>query len=99
MVFPGDDEVIASLLLPVSMLIRLLFPTLLRPMKANSGSSLAGHWLILELLHTKVAVLTIMVGAFSDEAMIIEGEGFALKKTGKFYDYCKFNLLIEIELS
>ena len=42
-VFPGVADVLARPDLPVSMLIRLLLPTLLRPMKANSGKFPSGH--------------------------------------------------------
>lgn len=49
MVFPGVDEVQASPLRAVSMLIRLLLPTLLLPIKAYSGLSPAGQW-VTELL-------------------------------------------------
>ena len=52
MVFPGVAEVLASLLLWVSMLIRLDLPTLLLPIKAYSGKWLWGHWLTMALLMT-----------------------------------------------
>lgn len=55
MVFPGIDEVIANLLWRVSMLIRLDFPTLERPMKAYSGFPSMGHFDISVLLITKRA--------------------------------------------
>ena len=43
LVFPGVPEVFAMFFLFTNMLMRLLLPTLLRPMKANSGLSGAGH--------------------------------------------------------
>ena len=42
LVFPGVEEVIASFLLPQSMLIRDDLPTLDLPMRANSGRTLPG---------------------------------------------------------
>ena len=45
MVFPGVADVMASPLRPVSMLMRLDFPTLERPMKAYSGNVPPGHFL------------------------------------------------------
>jgi hypothetical protein len=42
-VFPGVDDVFASLLLLVSILIRLDLPTLERPIKAYSGLLSDGH--------------------------------------------------------
>ena len=45
MVFPGVDDVMASPLRRVSMLIRLLFPTFERPINAYSGLPFtSGHW-------------------------------------------------------
>ena len=43
MVFPGVAEVMANPFRPVSMLMRLDFPTFERPMKAYSGRFPAGH--------------------------------------------------------
>ena len=42
-VFPGVDEVLANADRPVNILIKLLFPTLLLPIKAYSGIIVAGH--------------------------------------------------------
>jgi len=49
-VLPGVAEVLASFLLPVSILMRLDLPTLERPMKAYSGQWCSGHWLMRALL-------------------------------------------------
>ena len=57
MVFPGFDDVMARRPLLVSEFIRLLLPTLLRPIKANSGKLVCGHWLSDELLDKNEAVL------------------------------------------
>ena len=54
-VFPGVAEVIASLRLLHSILIRDDFPTLDRPMKANSGKLLSGLPETLVLLPTNLA--------------------------------------------
>ena len=43
-VFPGWDEVLANVLSPHSILIRLDLPTFDRPMNANSGMSVFGHF-------------------------------------------------------
>ena len=56
-VFPGVADVLASLLFLVSMLIRLDFPTLDRPIKAYSGMVVAGHLLTKELLIINSALL------------------------------------------
>ena len=42
-VFPGFDDVLAKSLCSHNMLMSELFPTLLRPMKANSGKSPTGN--------------------------------------------------------
>ena len=42
-VFPGVAEVLASFVRSVSILMRLLLPTLLRPMNAYSGRRESGH--------------------------------------------------------
>ena len=55
-VLPGVAEVMASFLRWQSMLIRLDFPTLLRPMNAYSGLSPGGHWVIFSLLFVKSAL-------------------------------------------
>ena len=49
-VLPGVCEVFASPLLRVSVFIRDDLPTLLRPMKAYSGTSVSGHLLTSALL-------------------------------------------------
>ena len=60
-VLPGVEEVAASALRPVSILMRLLLPTLLRPMKAYSGSAPCGHWSGRLLLVINSAVFTCMI--------------------------------------
>ena len=57
-VFPGFDDVSARFLRPHSMLIRLLLPTLLRPMNAYSGSLSLGQRDTSLLLITKSDVIT-----------------------------------------
>src|SRR5258705_7528585 len=59
-VFPGRFEILAKFLRPVSILISEDLPTLDRPIKANSGLSGKGQWLICVLLMTNSAVLMIM---------------------------------------
>lgn len=44
-VFPGVEEVLASLECPVSIFINDDLPTLLLPIKAISGNLSGGHWL------------------------------------------------------
>ena len=62
MVFPGVAEVMASPFLPVSILMRLDFPTLERPMKAYSGNVPAGHFRTSVLLMTNSAfVISILL--------------------------------------
>ena len=61
-VFPGVDDVIASLLRWVSMLMRLDLPTLERPMNAYSGKSVLGHMSARGLLHLNSAVLIFIFG-------------------------------------
>ena len=61
-VFPGVAEVIASPFLPVSILMRLDFPTLERPMKAYSGNVPVGHFRTSVLLMTNSAfVISILL--------------------------------------
>ena len=55
MVFPGVEEVIASPLRPVNILMRLDFPTFERPIKAYSGNVPAGHFSTSVLLMTNSA--------------------------------------------
>ena len=65
MVFPGVADVMASPLRPVSMLMRLDFPTLERPMKAYSGNVPPGHFLTSVLLMTNSAlVISILLLVF-----------------------------------
>ena len=62
MVFPGVAEGMASPFLPVSILMRLDFPTLERPMKAYSGNVPAGHFRTSVLLMTNSAfVISILL--------------------------------------
>ena len=62
MVFPGVAEVMASPFLPVSILMRLDFPTLERPMKAYSGNVPVGHFRTSVLLMTNSAfVISILL--------------------------------------
>ena len=56
-VLPGVADVIASLGLWVSMLIRLDLPTLERPMNAYSGNPVCGQWSMRVLLMTNSALL------------------------------------------
>lgn len=56
-VFPGVEEVIANFGFLVSILIRLDFPTLERPMKAYSGKFPFGHISARELLITNSALV------------------------------------------
>ena len=58
---PGVLDVIASLLLRVSMLMRLLFPTLDRPMKAYSGLLSWGHLAACVLLMMNRALVIYIV--------------------------------------
>ena len=58
MLLPGVLDTFARELCPVSMLIREDFPTLDRPMTANSGSLGFGHCSSLTLLLTYAAVFT-----------------------------------------
>ena len=63
-VFPGVDEVFASLRLPHNMLISDDLPTLERPMNANSGSLREGFWLALVQLPANFAsVMVIFLSA------------------------------------
>jgi hypothetical protein len=57
-------DVLANLALLVSILIKELFPTLERPIKAYSGKLGAGQRLTSELLITNVAVLIIISGKY-----------------------------------
>ena len=43
-VFPGVWDILANPVCPVSMFMRLDLPTFDRPIKANSGLPLVGHW-------------------------------------------------------
>ena len=64
-VFPGVADVMASPFLPVSILIRLDFPTLERPMKAYSGNVPPGHLFTSVLLMTNSAlVISIRLSLF-----------------------------------
>ena len=64
-VYPGVAEDMASPFLPVSILIRLDFPTLERPMKAYSGNVPPGHFLTSVLLMTNSAlVISILLLVF-----------------------------------
>ena len=56
-VFPGVEEVMANPFRWVSILIKLDFPTLLRPIKAYSGSWPCGHLATSVLLITNSALL------------------------------------------
>ena len=56
-VFPGVAEVMASPLRPVSILMRLDFPTLERPIKAYSGNIPEGHFFTSVLLMTNSALV------------------------------------------
>src|SRR3982750_1817341 len=59
-VFPGEDEILASPFLLVSILISEDFPTLLRPINAYSGRSGFGHCVYSALLMTYLASLIFM---------------------------------------
>ena len=61
MVLPGVDDVIASLLCPVIILISDDFPTFERPINAYSGSLVLGHISALGLEITNLAVLICMI--------------------------------------
>src|SRR3712207_2630122 len=64
-VFPGVAEVMASPFRPVSILIKLDFPTLERPIKAYSGKDPAGHFCTSVLLMVNSAlVISMIVSAF-----------------------------------
>ena len=54
------DDVMANFFRPVSMFIKLLLPTLLRPMKAYSGKVLLGHMSTRLLLITNSADVMFM---------------------------------------
>ena len=60
-VLPGVDDVLASFLLLVSMLMRLDFPTFERPMKAYSGFVSCGHIDTIGALSVNSAVLISMI--------------------------------------
>ncbi len=66
-VLPGLEEVCASAFLSVRRLISEDLPTLERPIKANSGSSGAGHCDSLDELLTKVADLIFNTGGFRNQ--------------------------------
>ena len=79
-VLPGVDEVFASPLRPVSMFMREDFPTLERPMKANSGSPEEVLWETLVLLPAKVAsVIIIGLAVLKGSAKIAKKSGSAEK--------------------
>jgi hypothetical protein len=70
---PGVEEVFASFWLSLSILINDDFPTLLRPMKANSGLSGGGHILTSGLLITYVAVLITIGARYSNLPAVLTG--------------------------
>ena len=69
-VFPGVWEVFASLELPVSMLMRELFPTLERPMNANSGRRRWGFCPTRVLLPENSALVILMDRLLNNRAKI-----------------------------
>lgn len=72
-VFPGVEEVIASPLRPVSILMRLDFPTLERPIKAYSGNVSVGHLVTSVLLMTNSAfVISIFIVNFRKFLTLME---------------------------
>ena len=61
MVLPGVADVMANAFLCVSILIKLLFPTLLLPISAYSGKFTSGHISARLLLVIKSAVLICII--------------------------------------